>query len=157
MLTLSAGEQSLAFGFAKVCLAGALTAVTTADMLLQGALDHGVFVWSILCGALGVGWALVVCIRWLGHSGRIGVFKFVFAALSIGFVGAVAAGSLILPIYGTMFGPFALTMAFVNVPGLALIWFVSIGAAHCAAIRWREEHDTIFHVELPETEGQIRG
>lgn len=133
--------------FAVSLLSGAQHSVT--DITLQNA-------WVCLCGALGALWAAYLCRDWVGHSGHYGHLWAALAAGAVTFLGSVAGGSLVLPIYGTMFGPFSVAMTFIANPAVAIVWCGALLSGHLAMIKWREERDTVFDAKLSPPEPILR-
>ena len=66
------------------------------------------------------------------------------SAILISFAGSLIAGTLALPLYGTMFGPFALAVIFVSSPLLAGLWAFNLFGVHVLMCQWRIERDSIF-------------
>ncbi len=56
----------------------------------------------------------------------------------------IAAGTLILPIYGTMFGPFTLALIFWALPITALVWLFAMIVISALLREWQRERDSIF-------------
>ncbi len=149
-LTLSDGERSVMLAFIGVSLFGAGLSFTIVnrlggeDSILRalGAYDY----WVILAGALGAALGLFIGQDRLGHAGWPGARRALFGLPVISFAAAVSAGTLALPGYGTMFGPFAAVLCFWETPLLLLFWFIILVATHMLYAIWRRERDTLFVV-----------
>ena len=155
ILSLSEGERSLLAAFVAVALFGAglafvvVTRLNGIDILLHPISLYDC--WLIVSGAAGGILGLRLSLPYLGQAGPRGV---VLAAVSVPYsvvIGAVVAGTFALPGFGTMFGPFAALMAFLDNPLLFAFWTVSIGAAHVLIMVWRRERDSLF--ALPPDDG----
>ncbi len=148
-LRLTPGEQSILLAFFGVGLFGAVMAVNVmmtlggvaASMTPFSAYDY----WIILSGAVGACIGLFGGRDWLGHSGARGAMKAAIGMLWISFMGGLVGGSLALPLYGTMFGPFTLFVSLFSAPFLALFWGCILIAAHLLLKIWRNERDSIFN------------
>jgi hypothetical protein len=70
------------------------------------------------------------------------------------FTAPIVAGSLALPLYGTMFGPFMFGTTIVAVPLLGLIWAFTLLAVHLCLAPWRRERDSVF--TAPEADPRFR-
>ena len=64
-------------------------------------------------------------------------------------MGAIVGGTLALPLYGTMFGPFTLAVIFVASPVAATLWLANGLAAHVLMRSWHAERDSIFGATPP--------
>jgi len=78
--------------------------------------------WVIFCGAVGAGVGLYLGRERFGHTGTRGAVQAAVGIVWISFVGALIGGTLALPFYGTMFGPFTLVVTLLNAPFLAVLW-----------------------------------
>ena len=74
----------------------------------------------------------------------------VWVVVWISFVGALIGGTLALPFYGTMFGPFTLVVTLLNAPFLAVLWIWTLFSAHLMIKERRIERDSIIYLELPQ-------
>ena len=141
--SLTEGEQCLLLAYSIVCVFGGgiafvvLTRLTGQNLFTEGLNFYGK--WVMFAGALGAGAALYICRGRMGQSGISGAANAVWSAVLVTAVGAVIAGTLALPLYGTMFGPFTFFMAMLGSPFLALTWFGNLIAAHMLIREWRNE------------------
>lgn len=106
--------------------------------------------WVILSSAVGACAGLYLGRDRLGNEGKRGLMQAAFGMIWVSFVGALIGGTLALPFYGTMFGPFTLIMSLINAPVLALLWACSLISAHIMIKQRRVERDSILFVELPQ-------
>ncbi|WP_185020754.1 hypothetical protein [Histidinibacterium lentulum] len=104
--------------------------------------------WILAAGVTGGLGGFYLVRESLGQTGPAGWTRAIFAALVLGFSGSVIAGTLVLPIYGTMFGPLVLAVTLIDLPVLAVAWTGSLVGVHLLMQRWREERESIF-VPLP--------
>ncbi len=142
------GERSLAMAYIFVALFGAGMAFVAVIQLGQGTAFarpmNWYECWIVLAGALGGVAALFLAGDKLGRPGWRGHLRATLGAIWVSFVGALIAGTLALPIYGTMFGPFTLGITLAGSPMLAGLWFANLMSAHLLISAWRIERDSIF-------------
>ena len=105
--------------------------------------------WVIFSSAVGGCMGLYLGREWLGHAGAKGHGRALLGMVWISFVGALFGGTLALPLYGTMFGPFTLVVTLFSAPLLAVLWFSALFSAHLMIKVRRIERDSIHHVMLP--------
>lgn len=152
-MSLTEGEQSILLAFFGVGFFGAalaLNVVTTlgghADMFHAfSTYDY----WIVLSGATGGCVGLYMGRNWMGLPGMRGIVFALIGMIWISFLGGLVGGTLALPIYGTMFGPFTLFVSLFSAPLLALFWGCILLAAHFLIMMWRTERDSIFHAVMP--------
>lgn len=153
-LSLTQGEQSILLAFFGVGFFGAAMALNVV-MTLGGVAAlltpfSGYDYWVIFCGAIGACAGLYLGRDWMGHTGLRGVALAMIGMLWISFLGGLVGGSLALPLYGTMFGPFTLFVSLFSAPLLALFWGCILFASHLLVKIWRNERDSIFNAALPD-------
>lgn len=95
--------------------------------------------WIIFSGALSGGISLFIARGWIGSAGALGFARACVGAIAVAIIGAVIAGTLIVPVYGTFYGPFLLLSAFIAKPWLALAWFAALLGAHHLMVILTEE------------------
>lgn len=137
------GERSLALAVFVVGLLGAYLALTVVLRLSGGpaigtALSYYDY-WVIGAGAAAAVFALYVSKRFLGHGGYKGWARALWGVLHLSFIGSLVAGTLALPVYGTMFGPFTLAVSLIGAPFLGIAWLSGLLAAHAMLVPFREE------------------
>lgn len=147
-LALTDGEQSLCLAYFSVGIFSAGLAFIVVNQLSGGA---AVFrplsaydLWVIFAGAVGGCAGLFLGRRWMGHNGVLGFIRALVGMFIVSFLGALIGGTLALPLYGTMFGPFSLIVALIGAPQLAMFWGVILLSAHFLICVWRRERDTVF-------------
>ncbi len=142
------GERSRAAAYACVGLFGAGIGLLVAMHLSQGAVLQQRFaaydIWMIFAGAIGSMCGLYIAGNRFGHPGWAGLVNAVAASVWVSFVGSLIGGTLMLPLYGTMFGPFTLAVTLSSKPVFALLWFANLFGAHLMLTYWRRERDSIF-------------
>jgi hypothetical protein len=103
--------------------------------------------WILLSGALGGASGVLLARHRLGRPGLadplIGVALMTFS-------GAIIGGTLALPLYGTMFGPFTVAVIFAASPMIAALWLANGLAVHLMARSWHAERDSIFGATPPQ-------
>lgn len=143
---MTAGERGLIEAYFAMIVVSALSAV-----LVVAHLDGGTLVapwpylaWVVACGGLG-GLAAMRMVRdRIGLPGPRGIVGSISAAVVATVVIGIVAGSLMLPIYGTMFGPFSLVVTLLASPGLAVAWIGCFVLVHLRVRLWHIERDSIF-------------
>ena len=153
-LRMSEGERNFLFAIFAV---GALSALMSSVIVVRlSAYGPASFVsdpfalWTVVAGAAGglLGfWSTYN--RWFGFAGTPGLVRAAFGGLMISFIGTVAGGTLILPYYGTMFGPFQFVIALIETPTLGMLWVVMLICVHKLLEDWRNERDSIFSEKEP--------
>ena len=98
-------------------------------------------IWVILSAMIGACGALLSMLDHFGHRGVRGAFRLIRGGLSVTFLGSLIGGTLAMPMFGTMFGPFAFVMLFVTKPSVGAMWAGSLIAAHILLRGWRVERD----------------
>lgn len=101
-------------------------------------------IWMVIAGGIGGGLGLYLNRQRMGQGGGAGVLQAFGAIILTNIMGAVIGGTLALPLYGTMFGPFALIMILMGSPLLCLMWLANQVAAHLLMARFHTERDSIF-------------
>lgn len=143
----SPAERMVFMGYAGVAVCGAILG-SEALSGLQGHID--LMGEDIAQGMLAVASAVGGCIAAgllrdkFGFSGRAGALRallgVVFATATLG----IAAGTFVLPVFGTMFGPWLLVVTLVTKPLVALPWLLSLLGFHLAFRSYRREQNTVF-------------
>lgn len=113
--------------------------------------------WVVVASSCGGMMALFLSGDRLGQAGRTGAMRGAAGAIWVTFIGALIGGTLSLPFYGTMFGPFIVVVTFMGAPMLAMLWAVNLFGIHVLLGLYQRERDTIFSParmtinDLPET------
>lgn len=144
----SRGERSRAVAYATVGFFGAGIGFLVAMHLSQGAVLYQGFaaydVWMVFAGAVGSMVGLYMAGQRFGHPGWRGMLNALVASVWVSFVSSLVGGTLMLPLYGTMFGPFTLAITLANQPLFAVLWFANLFGAHLMLTYWQRERDSIF-------------
>lgn len=144
----SQGERSRAVAYAIVGVFGAGIGFLVAMHLSQGAVIHQGFaaydIWMVFAGSIGSMMGLYIAGKRFGHPGWRGLVNALAASVWVSFVGSLIGGTLMLPLYGTMFGPFTLAITLSSQPIFAVLWFANLFGAHLMLTYWRRERDSIF-------------
>ncbi len=147
-LSMSRGERSRLFAYVVVALCGAIVGYAVVLRLSLGfSVINGLSgydIWMIVTAAIGSMAGLYLAGDRFGQPGWAGLRRAMLATIWVSFVGSVIGGSLMLPFYGTMFGPFTLLVTLASSPLLALLWVLNLMGAHSLLNHWRRERDTIF-------------
>lgn len=103
--------------------------------------------WILLSGFLG-GWAGV----WIARDrlGRRSAGDALIGLVLMTATGAIIGGTLALPLYGTMFGPFTIAVIFAASPLVAGLWLANGVAVHVLMRSWHAERDSIFGAARPQ-------
>ncbi|SLN19650.1 hypothetical protein [Pseudooctadecabacter jejudonensis] len=103
--------------------------------------------WIVASSAIGGGAALFLSGDKLGQPGWIGAARAAAGGIWITFVGALIGGTLGLPLYGTMFGPFIVSVTLAGTPVLLMLWMFNIAGIHMLMGTYQRERDSIFTPE----------
>jgi hypothetical protein len=146
--SLSKGERHMAFAYAVVAICGAIIGYAVVLRLSHGAVLGRALtafeIWMIAASAMGSMIGLYLAGDSFGQPGWAGLWKAARASLWVSFVSSIVGGSLMLPFYGTMFGPFTLVVTLAAAPLLGVLWFLNLLGAHGLISTWQKERDTIF-------------
>lgn len=155
---LTEGEGALALAYGIVALFGAGLGLTTVTRLNEGAVFQRPYTnyesWIILSAAIGAAAALFLAGTRVGQPGVQGHLRGMMSTIWVSTVGAIVAGTLALPLYGTMFGPMLFFGTLAGQPLLAALWFANLFCAHLLIGKWRAERESLLHE--PAAESQIR-
>ncbi|MFQ1699795.1 hypothetical protein ACJ5NV_04285 [Loktanella agnita] len=140
---LTRGEKLLALAFgAVIAMSAGMTILIMSGFEHENPrppepslYDH----WIVLSGAFSGGFTLYLARGWMGMQGTLGIARALVGSIILAFVAAVMTGTLIMPIYGTLFGPIMLVTQFIELPALAVLWFVIAVVVHALIAIWREE------------------
>jgi hypothetical protein len=145
---LSAGERRLALALIVMALYGAGIGLVAAVRLAHGGhLTGGLSaydLWVVLAGALGTAVAFWLLRHRFGEAGPRGALRAAGGALAVSLVAPVIGGTLALPLYGTMFGPFTLAVILTGAPLLGLCWLSAMALGHVLLRRLVDERESIF-------------
>lgn len=145
---LSAGERALIQAYTALGTVGAAVGLVVAIRIGGGALLlrplAAYDLWLIASSAVGAMIALHLLRDRFGGPGLAGAVRALPAALAASLLAAVIGGTLALPLYGTMFGPFALGVTLFGAPLLGLAWAAAFVLAHVMLAAWHLERDSIF-------------
>ena len=143
-LWLTEGEKGVFLAYVALAIFGAGMAHTVVndlggdDVILRKLSVWDV--WMIFAGAIGADIGLFSA----RHSFGNGVRTALWGACIVTGVATVIGGTLALPGYGTMFGPFAVFVTFWSSPLLFLFWCIMLLAVHLLFLKWRQERETIY-------------
>lgn len=145
---LTEGERSFVLAHLATAIFGAGVAFVAVMRIGQGAFFGEPMtaydLWIITSGAIGGALGLYWNRHRMGQGGSAGAIQALGAIVLSNVTGAVICGTLALPLYGTMFGPFTLIMILVSSPLLTVIWLANQLAAHILLARFHAERDSIF-------------
>ncbi|MEM1233707.1 MAG: hypothetical protein AAGH70_06235 [Pseudomonadota bacterium] len=100
---------------------------------------------SALCAAAGAIIGTLLMRQRFGGRGLQGGLNAVLAGLLATFLMGIVAGTLVLPIFGTMFGPWLILTTVLAKPWLSLPWLLSLYALNLAMKEYRDERDSVFN------------
>ena len=100
--------------------------------------------WIVAASAIGGVFALKLAGDRVGAIGKGAVVRGISGGLWVTFVGALIGGTLALPFYGTMFGPFIVGVTLLGQPVLVVFWVMNLVAVHYLMKTYQRERDTIF-------------
>jgi len=137
--------RALAFLLSGICSSGlGFLAVLHID---SHALFNGMSwyqVWIIVASGLGGLIALFLSGDRLGQVGFQGALRGVAGAIWVTFIGSLIGGTLALPFYGTMFGPFIVSVTLLGAPLLSILWGFNLVGIHVLLGIYQRERDSIF-------------
>ncbi|MFO7805726.1 MAG: hypothetical protein R6V30_08665 [Paracoccaceae bacterium] len=149
-LNMSDGERSVFLAYCAVAMFGAGLSFVIINGLGGGETVLRKFtaydLWSMVAGTVGAPAGLYISRRWFGGSGIIGWARMLVGVPCVAFFGGIAGGTLALPFYGTMFGPFSVAMTFWAMPLLALFFVLMLVATHMLFAVYHRERDTLFRM-----------
>lgn len=99
----------------------------------------------VLCAAAGAVIGTLLMRQRFGGRGLRGGLNAVLAGFLATFLMGIVAGTLVLPIFGTMFGPWLILTTVLMKPWLLLPWTLSLFGLHLAAQEYRDEQDSVFN------------
>ncbi|SHI61000.1 hypothetical protein [Wenxinia saemankumensis] len=147
-LKLSAGERQQVQSYAAMALVSAFVGYVVVVNLDAG---RSVFdplgpyhVWLIVAATLGGVLGLHFVRSHLGHSGPRGWLRLARAIAQGTLYAGLFGGTLALPLYGTMFGPFTLLVTLAAWPAVGLMWVLIYLIAHLHRAEYQRERDSIF-------------
>lgn len=149
---MSAGERRLSLALIVMALYGAGIGLVTTVRLAHGGQLNGALSlydgWVVLAGALGTALAFWLLRDRFGMAGPRGAVRAAGGAVAVSLVAPVIGGTLALPLYGTMFGPFALAVILTGAPLLGCCWLSAMALGHILCRRLVDERDSIFAARL---------
>lgn len=104
--------------------------------------------WIIVASGLGGMIALYLSGDRMGQPGRTGALRAVAGAIWVTAIGALIGGTMGLPLYGTMFGPFIIAVTLAGAPILAMLWAFNLYGIHMLMSIYQRERDSIFTTSL---------
>jgi len=143
----SDGERARALAFLLVGVNSAVLGYLAVLHLDGAALFSGLTryqTWIVVASALGGMLALFLSRDRMGQPGRSGILRGIAGAIWVTFVGSLIGGSLALPLYGTMFGPFIVVVTLMGAPVLVMLWTFNLAGVHILMGIYQRERDSIF-------------
>ncbi|SMX37995.1 hypothetical protein OCA8868_01636 [Octadecabacter ascidiaceicola] len=144
---LSEGERARALAFLLVGACSAALGFLAVLHLDHTALFEGFSLyqtWIVIASGLGGVIALFLSGDRMGQSGQVGAIRAVAGAIWVTFIGSLIGGTLGLPFYGTMFGPFIVAVTLMGAPILAMLWAFNLLGIHFLLATYQRERDSIF-------------
>jgi len=141
------GERARALAFVLVGVSSAGLGFLTVIHLDKTALFDRLSwyqTWIIVASGIGGMAALFLSGDRMGQSGVQGAIRSVAGAIWLTFIGALIGGTLSLPFYGTMFGPFTVCVTLLGAPVLAILWGFNLVGVHVLLGIYQRERDSIF-------------
>lgn len=151
---LTNGECALVLSLIVTGLFGAIVGLMTVMRFDEGVLLRRSMTfyegWVVFSGAVGAAAGLYILRHKIGGHGLRGLLQSLGGLVVVSVLGAVIAGSLALPLYGTMFGPFTLAVILAGSPIMAAVWIANQVAAHLLVQQYHKERDSIFAEPEPD-------
>ena len=144
---LTEGERAraLAFMLAGVCSAAlGFLAVLHLDRSVMFNGMSWYQTWIVAASGIGGVVALFLSGDRMGQTGIKGAARGFAGAVWVTFIGALIGGTLGLPFYGTMFGPFIVCVTLLGAPLLAILWAFNLFGIHMLLGVYQRERDSIF-------------
>lgn len=137
--------RALAFFLCGICSSAlGFLAVLHLDKTLMFSSMSWYQIWIVLAAGIGGVVALFLSGDRLGQSGKSGVLRGIGGAIWVTFIGSLIGGTLGLPVFGTMFGPFIVVVTLLGAPLLALLWVFNLFGIHMLLGIYQRERDSIF-------------
>lgn len=144
---LTEGERARALAFLLVGASSAALGFLAVIHLDQAALFDRLSWsqrWIVIASGIGGMISLFLSGDRLGQSGIKGALRGVAGGIWVTFIAALVGGTLGLPFYGTMFGPFIVVVTLMGAPLVALLWCFNLLGAHLLLAIYQRERDSIF-------------
>ena len=125
------GSQALAF--LCLCTAGSLLGTAALTKLLaapQSMSSNITGCWLAVSCTIGAGAAAYILRHQFGRPGHLGALVALAGIINVTFVSSVVSGSLLIPIFGTMFGPWLMFGHILEGNIAVLPWVLSLYAFH---------------------------
>lgn len=149
--SFSEGEKKVLIGQGMTGVFGALLAMVVVIRLDGSAFFERPITayewWIIAAGFIG-GWFGTALAK--GRLGRPGLINLLLGMGIVTVAAPIIAGTLGLPLYGTMFGPFTLALILYASPITAGLWVANLIGVHVLNRTWHAERDSIFGAQPPE-------
>lgn len=141
------GERARVLAFSLVGISSACLGYLAVLHLDRSALFNELSwyqTWIVAASGLGGLVALFLSGDRMGQSGPLGALRGLAGAIWVTFIGALIGGTLSLPLYGTMFGPFIICVTLLGTPILAGLWCFNMLSIHLLMGVYQRERDSIF-------------
>ena len=132
-----ASADSFVLAAGLILASGAALGLVAVSRLPGGSLPLSYGLWVALSGGVGVWAGLAASWQDFGWPGLRGAFRALLGGLKFSLTAAVAGGTMVLPVFGTMFAPLAVFVTLLAVPAAALGLLATLALAHLVVRRWR--------------------
>ncbi|MEL6608118.1 MAG: hypothetical protein AAFO93_04320 [Pseudomonadota bacterium] len=142
----SRAEWALILAFAALALAGAvlgmyaLRDLNALDSFTSRDTARG---WLAMSGAMGACLSAMAMRDRFGRVGRGSLWHAAVAGVITTMLVGIVAGTLVLPIFGTMFGPWLVLIALLNMPVLAVPWMFALWGYDTARRSYTAERESL--------------
>ncbi len=116
---------------------GAALALVVVLRLASGPVPVSYALWVAVSGAVGAWAGLSAAWRDFGWPGARGFVRALKGGVVFSFIAAITAGSMILPVFGTMFAPFAVLVTLLAKPAAAVGLVATLAITDRLVGRWR--------------------
>ncbi|MEL6690072.1 MAG: hypothetical protein AAFP28_07110 [Pseudomonadota bacterium] len=99
---------------------------------------------STALAALGALLAVIILRESFGRPGFWGACQAIVSGGVATCLMGIIAGTMLLPVYGTMFGPWLIIVTIIVKPWLMVPWSMALYAFHLARAEYAAEQDTIY-------------
>lgn len=118
------------------------------DGVLAGMSVH-MIVWIVVAAILGMVIGFAIHFRAIGHRGACGIVRSLAAQIMLTLTATLIAGTLIVPLHGTLYGPLVVAELAVDGPVPLVVWPFEALTIHWLMTIWQAEKACAFRRRAP--------
>ncbi|PIE18340.1 MAG: hypothetical protein CSA65_05380 [Proteobacteria bacterium] len=118
------------------------------DGVLAGMSDH-MIAWIVVAAILGMMVGFAIHFRAIGHPGACGIVRSLAAQIMLTLTATLIAGTLIVPLHGTLYGPLVVVELAVDGPVPLAVWPFEALTIHWLMKIWQAEKACAFRRRAP--------